>query len=195
MPNVPWLLGLWPEAGGTTSVASTALKQRALGLRRPSYTGPALTSTIPAKHPLPRAALCCLACPCRVEHSPPPARGPHQEPLGRSDPEDGPPSSSAAVPGSRCPRHLQLGLGGRVQGSAGAPGSHQYLLPGMAPGACPAEEDSASIKELPPGPERERPQPRMQSGLTLAGGASSRASSSPWSKPRPSGGELGLGKR
>lgn len=148
-------------------MASTAPKQRALTLQRPSYTGPAVTSTIPAKHPLPRAALslqalCCLACPCRVEHPPPPARGPHQEPLRGSDPADGPPSSSAAAPGSRGPRHLQLGLGGRVQGSAGAPGSHQYLLPDMAPGGHPAEEDSTSINELPPGPGREQPQPRMQ---------------------------------
>lgn len=53
-PTRSWLLGLWPEAGGTTfSVASTAPKQRALALQRPSYTGPAVTSTIPAKHPLP----------------------------------------------------------------------------------------------------------------------------------------------
>ena len=38
-------------------MASTAPKQRALALQRPSYTGPAVTSTIPAKHPLTWATL------------------------------------------------------------------------------------------------------------------------------------------
>lgn len=130
-------------------VAGTVSKQGALDLRRLGYSGPPVVSPSLLGATPPQGS-CCPACP-----SPWPrtlqgrAAVSHMEPRGGSDPRpmqlpaDGPPCSSAAEPGAGGPHHLQLGLGCRVQGSAWparASASHQYVLPGAAREAHPAEK-------------------------------------------------------
>ena len=209
-------LGLWHHihCGRHNSQAGSSGPEEAqlypTGMVAHLWPAPSLLGT-----PLPRAlslqGLCCRACPspwhtepCRAEHPPPTA--PHQEPRGLSAPPhtqlsaDASPGSSAAEPGAIGPQHLQLGLGHRAQGSvrpAHAPASRQHLLPGMAPEAHPAGEDSPSInKQLPSRSKGAAPRWDLggQSDLTFVGGVSSRTSSSPWLMPGLSEGELGLGE-
>lgn len=209
-------LGRHIYCGGHNSQAGSSGPEEAqlcpAGMVAHLWPAPSLLGT-----PLPRALsprrLCCPACSspwhtgfCRAEHPPPTA--PHQEPQGLSAPPHtqlsahGPPGSSAAEPGSIGPQHLQLGLGHRAQGSARpahAPASRQHLLPGMAPEAHPAGEDRQSQHNsaAPQPSERGQPQGGIQEGsdLTLVGGASSRALSSPWLIMLGlSEGELGLGE-
>lgn len=180
--------------GGHNSQAGSSGPEEAqpcpAGMMAHLWPAPSLLGTPPPP------GLCCPACPsprhtefCRAEHPPPTA--PHQEPQGLSAPPHtqlsahGPPGSSAAEPGSVGPQHLRLGLGHRAQGSARP--------------AHPAGEDRRSQHNsaAPQPSERGWPQGGIQEGsdLTLVGGASSRALSSPWLiMPGLSEGELGLGE-